>query len=120
MSRRARPGGDSTWREAVLDHLPPAISLGLERVAYRVRDKVLVVALARPPVNAIDHPMIDAIHAALRAAEADTVVRAVILTSDLPGMFRGDDEYPICHDEADDRRDQWPRPWRGHDLGDYQ
>src|SRR5690242_6726372 len=92
MSRRARPGGDSTWREAVLDHLRPAISLGLEftmssfdRVAYRVRDKVVVVALARPPVNAIDHPMIDAIHAALRAAEADTVVRAVILTSDLPG-----------------------------------
>jgi enoyl-CoA hydratase len=96
MSRRARPGGDSTWREAVLDHLRPAISLGLEftmsssdRVAYRVRDKVVVVALARPPVNAIDHPMIDAIHAALRTAEADTAVRAVILTSDLPGMFCG-------------------------------
>ena len=48
-----------------------------DRVAYRVRDKVVMVALAWPPVNAIDHPMIDAIHAALRAAEADTAVRAV-------------------------------------------
>ena len=58
-------------------------------VAYSVRDKVAVVALNRPPVNAIDHPMIDAIHAALRAAEADYAVRAVILTSELPGMFCG-------------------------------
>jgi enoyl-CoA hydratase/carnithine racemase len=33
-----------------------------DRVAYRVRDKVVVVALARPPVNAIDHPMIDAMY----------------------------------------------------------
>jgi enoyl-CoA hydratase len=43
----------------------------------------------RPPVNAIDHPMIDAIHAVLRAAEADANVRAMILTSALPGMFCG-------------------------------
>jgi enoyl-CoA hydratase/carnithine racemase len=54
-----------------------------------VKDRVARVALNRPLVNAIDHPMIDAIHAALRAVEADAAVRAVILTSDLPGMFRG-------------------------------
>ena len=43
----------------------------------------------RPPVNAIDHAMIDAIHAALRAADADRAVRAIVLTSALDGVFCG-------------------------------
>ena len=59
------------------------------RIEYEVKDRVAVIALNRAPVNAIDHPMIDAIHAALRQAEADSGVRAVILTSALPGMFCG-------------------------------
>lgn len=60
-----------------------------DRLSYEVTDRVAVIALRRPPVNAIDHAMIDAIHAALRTAEADAGVRAVILTSELPGMFCG-------------------------------
>ena len=59
------------------------------RVDYGVKDRIAVVAMNRAPVNAIDHPMIDAIHAALLRAEADPGVRAVILTSALPGMFCG-------------------------------
>ena len=59
------------------------------RVDYSVKDRIGIVAMNRPPVNAIDHAMIDAIHAALRAANADRGVRAVILTSALPGMFCG-------------------------------
>jgi enoyl-CoA hydratase/carnithine racemase len=59
------------------------------RVDYEVKDRVAVIALNRAPVNAIDHPMIDAIHAAMRTAEADKGVGAVILTSALPGMFCG-------------------------------
>ncbi len=60
-----------------------------DRIHYEVKDRVAVIAMDRAPVNAIDHPMIDAIHAALRQAEADAGVRAVILTSALPGMFCG-------------------------------
>ncbi len=60
-----------------------------DRIDYEVKDRIAVIALNRAPVNAIDHAMIDAIHAALRTAEADTNVRAVILTSALPGMFCG-------------------------------
>jgi enoyl-CoA hydratase len=60
-----------------------------DRIDYQVTDKVAVIAMNRGPVNAIDHPMIDAIHAALRKADADKDVRAVILTSALPGMFCG-------------------------------
>ena len=60
-----------------------------DRIAYDVTDGVAVIALRRPRVNAIDHAMIDAIHAALRQAEADRGVRAVILTSALAGMFCG-------------------------------
>jgi len=60
-----------------------------DRIKYVVKDRVAVIALNRAPVNAIDHPMIDAIHAALRAAEADNDARAVILTSALPEMFCG-------------------------------
>ena len=59
------------------------------RVDYSVKDRIGIVAMNRPPVNAIDHAMIDAIHAALRAANADRGVRAVILTSAQPGMFCG-------------------------------
>ena len=59
------------------------------RIDYEVKERVAVIAMNRAPVNAIDHPMIDAIHAALRQADADEDVRAVILTSALPGMFSG-------------------------------
>jgi enoyl-CoA hydratase len=59
------------------------------RIDYEVKERVAFIALNRPPVNAIDHPMIDAIHSALRRAEADPDVRAVILTSALTGMFCG-------------------------------
>ena len=59
------------------------------RVDYTVTDRVAILALNRPPVNAIDHAMIDAIHAAMRQANADHQVRALILTSALPGMFCG-------------------------------
>lgn len=60
-----------------------------ERVEYSVENAVAIIRMRRAPVNAIDHPMIDAIHAALRRADASTEVRAVILTSALPGMFCG-------------------------------
>jgi enoyl-CoA hydratase len=59
------------------------------RIDYSVTDQVAVIAMNRAPVNAIDHPMIDAIHAAFRQADADKDVHAVILTSALPGMFCG-------------------------------
>ena len=52
-----------------------------ERIDYTVQDRVAVIAMNRRPVNAIDHPMIDAIHTALRQADADKDVGAVILTS---------------------------------------
>ncbi|MCB1748192.1 MAG: enoyl-CoA hydratase/isomerase family protein [Gammaproteobacteria bacterium] len=58
-------------------------------VAFDARDGIAVIALQRAPVNAVDHPLIDALHAALRRAEADPDVRAVILTSALDGMFCG-------------------------------
>jgi len=60
-----------------------------DRIAYSVTDRVAVIAMNRPPVNAVDIAMIDAIHAAYRRADADDGVRAVILTSALDGMFCG-------------------------------
>lgn len=59
------------------------------RVDYTVVDRIATIAMNRPPVNAIDHLMIDAIHARLREADADGDVRAIIITSALPGMFCG-------------------------------
>ena len=61
----------------------------LHRIDYAVSNRIATIAMNRKPVNAIDHPMIDAIHAALREANADPQVRAIILTSALPGMFCG-------------------------------
>ena len=59
------------------------------RLDYSVQDGVAVLAMNRPPVNALDHPMMDALHAALREADADPKVGAIVLTSALPGMFCG-------------------------------
>ena len=59
------------------------------RVDYEVTERVARIALNRKPVNAIDHAMIDAIHAALRRADADPAVGAIVITSALPGMFCG-------------------------------
>ena len=74
-----------------------------DRIEYNVKDRIAVVALNRAPVNAIDHATIDAIHAALRRAEADDGVRAVILTSALPGMFCGGMDLRMV--DAGDSRD---------------
>lgn len=60
-----------------------------DRVRYEVRGRVAVIAMCRAPVNAVDHRMIEAVHAAFRRADADTGVRAVILTSALERMFCG-------------------------------
>lgn len=58
-------------------------------VLYRLTDRIAVIELNRPPVNAIDHAMIDAIHAALQRADEDPAARAIVLTSALPGMYCG-------------------------------
>lgn len=58
-------------------------------IDYTTRDRVAIISLHRPPVNAIDHALLDAFHEALRRAEGDTAIRAVIITSALPGMFCG-------------------------------
>ena len=60
-----------------------------ERVDYAIEDGIALIRMNRAPVNAIDHPMIDAVHAALRRADSDKTVRAVLLTSALEGMFCG-------------------------------
>jgi enoyl-CoA hydratase len=62
-----------------------------DRAEVSVKDRVTLIALKRPPVNAIDHPMLDALHGAMRAADADADpdIRALILTSALPRMFCG-------------------------------
>ena len=60
-----------------------------DRIEYSVENGVATIALKRAPVNAIDHPMIDAIHAAFRRADRDAAVRVILLTSALPMMFCG-------------------------------
>ena len=58
-------------------------------VDYEVRDRVAVLRMARAPVNAVNYALIDAIHAALRRADADPEVRAIVLTSALERIFSG-------------------------------
>lgn len=60
-----------------------------QRVDVTVRGRTAIISMNRAPVNAIDHAMIDAIHQALRQADADDEIRAIIITSALPGMFCG-------------------------------
>ena len=59
------------------------------QVEYSVADRIATIAMNRAPVNAIDHPMIDAIHVALRRADRDADVRAILVCSALDGLFCG-------------------------------
>jgi enoyl-CoA hydratase/carnithine racemase len=58
-----------------------------ENLDYAVRDRVAEITMRRPPVNAINHALIDDINAAYRMAKADQAVRAVILASACPRAF---------------------------------
>ena len=60
-----------------------------QRVDYTVSDSIANIAMQRAPVNAIDHPMIEDIHGAMRRADQDPQVRVLLLTSALEGMFCG-------------------------------
>jgi enoyl-CoA hydratase len=60
---------------------------GEPELSYAVSERIAEISLARPPVNALSLPLLDAIIAALRRATADDGVRAVILTSAVPGRF---------------------------------
>lgn len=56
-------------------------------VRYTTDAQIAAIALARPPLNAFSISFLDEIIAALRQASADPDVRAVVLSSDIPGMF---------------------------------
>ena len=55
-------------------------------VNYHVAEGVAVLTIANPPVNALSLPVREALLAALRRAEADPAVRALVLTG-AGGMF---------------------------------
>ena len=54
---------------------------------YDVSEQVAEICLRRPPVNALSLALLEQIVSALRRAAADDGVRAVILTSAVPGRF---------------------------------
>ncbi len=58
-----------------------------ERIDYSVTDRVAVLTMQHPPVNAVDMELIAAIHAGLRRADADPDVGAIVLTSAVEGYF---------------------------------
>ena len=58
-----------------------------EVVSYEVAGRVALITMHRPPVNAVNWALIDAIHAAWRRADQDPAVRAIILTSALDRAF---------------------------------
>jgi enoyl-CoA hydratase len=60
---------------------------GESELSYAVSEKVAEISLKRPPVNALSLPLLEALIEALRRASADEQVRAVILTSAVPGRF---------------------------------
>lgn len=60
-----------------------------DRVDYDVTDGIAVLAMHHAPVNALDSPMLEALHTGLRQADADDAVRVILLTSALPGMYCG-------------------------------
>lgn len=56
-------------------------------VSYEVRERIALVTMRRPPVNAVNFAFIEAIHAAWRRADRDPDVRAIVLTSAFDRAF---------------------------------
>lgn len=56
---------------------------------YTVRDNVAEILINHPPVNALDDALLDQLLALLQRAGADAGVRAIIISSALPGRFCG-------------------------------
>src|SRR6266545_3828121 len=54
---------------------------------YVVSEQIAEISLRRPPVNALSLALLEQIVSALRRAAADDEVRAIILTSAMPGRF---------------------------------
>jgi len=65
---------------------------------YELVDGVAVLTMQRPPVNAVNHALVDAIHAAFRAADADPSVRAIVLTSAFDRAFSGGMDLEVMKD----------------------
>ncbi len=58
-------------------------------IDYSIRDHVAEILINHPPVNALDDALMDQLLAMLQRAGADDAVRAVIISSALPGRFCG-------------------------------
>lgn len=58
-------------------------------VGYEIVDRVAILRLQKAPVNALDHAMLDAMHDAMRRADADPEVGAIVLTSGLEKVYCG-------------------------------
>lgn len=59
-----------------------------EVVTWRTESPgVVVVTLERPPANALGEPLLDGLHAAIEAAEADGGVKVMVIASALDGYF---------------------------------
>jgi len=56
-------------------------------IRYEVRDHVAEILFDQPPVNALTETLLDAYLAALKQADDDPTVRAIILGSAVPGRF---------------------------------
>ncbi|MBI2154451.1 MAG: enoyl-CoA hydratase/isomerase family protein [Candidatus Rokubacteria bacterium] len=58
-------------------------------VSLAVADRVALLSMERPPVNAMSRAMMSELGAGLDRAAADPAVHVIVVTSGLPGMFSG-------------------------------
>ena len=70
-----------------------------EHLHYEVSDQIAEITLARPPVNALDLALLEALIASFERAEADDNVRAVVLVSALPDRFCAGVDLGLLLDE---------------------
>jgi 3-hydroxyacyl-CoA dehydrogenase len=60
----------------------------MPEIHYRIDRAVAVISFANPPVNGLSHAVRVALVAALERAQADPIVRAIVLTG-AGGLFSG-------------------------------
>lgn len=71
-----------------------------------------VITLNKPAkLNAWDRPMRDAIVAALRRADADSAIGAVVMTGSGDRAFSAGQDFAEAHSFDEDRAEEWIREW---------
>lgn len=87
----------------------------MEHVTYQVDDGVAEISMHREPVNALDYTLVEEIQEAHRMAGDDDDARAIVLRSDIDGVFSGGADLEMAQEfDGMEQREYLERYYYSH------